>query len=150
MLNATELNNVITAASAAIAMIENPITVISDDDVAKYISDLSSTDEKISIIGVLPSFSISGPDEDNYKHNNQLMIFLVKKHDTKSGQAEFLKVYDTAGAALLKFQEWLFEKRDEFPCQQFFKDLDLNSIHADPVRDYHGLYGYMIQFEVNN
>lgn len=150
MLNATELNNIITAAAAELEMLENPITVISDEDVSKHIRNLSSTDQKISIIGVLPSFSLEAQDEDNFEHNNPLMIFLVKKHDINSGQDKFLKVYDDAGAAVLAFQEWIFKKRDQFPCPEFFKDIDLNSLHGDPVRDYHGLYGYMLQFEVNN
>lgn len=76
------------------------------------------------------------------------MIFLVKRSDRRAGQADFLSIFDNAGAAVKAFLEWIFEKRDEFPCKQFFQDIDLNTIAVDPVRDYHQLNGYMLNFEI--
>lgn len=149
MLNATELNNFLTAAKDDLPEIFNAFTVVSDDDMAHFVRDsLKVNDPGVSIIGVLPSFNVQALDEDNMTDLNNLMIFLVKRSDRRAGQADFLSIFDNAGAAVKAFLDWIFEKREQFPCKQFFKDIDLNTIAVDPVRDYHSLNGYIINFEI--
>lgn len=146
MLNASKLRNFLDAAQAAVPVITKNIPVLNDEDVSKDTREISANDGLI-LIGVLPSFKLDYKNEDNYKHNNMLMVFIVKKYDTKSGKDAMWELFDEAGAAVLKFEEYLFKEKSSFPCR---KEIKLETLNADPVRDYFGLFGYMMQFELKN
>ena len=150
MLNASKLKSFVEAAQAAIPAIKQSFRVVSDDDVAKFTRDVKTSDDEVVIIGILPSFGLNYKNEDNYNHSNNLMIFLVKKFDINEGNDAFLDCYDETGAVVLGFENWLFKESQKFPCPDLFKEIKFQSFNADPVRDYHGFFGWMIQFELNN
>ena len=150
MLNASKLKNFLVAAQGAIPAIKQTIRVVSDDDVANFTRDILTSDEEVVLIGILPSFGLNFKNEDNYNHSNKLMLFIVKKFDINEGNDAFLDIYDETSAIVLEFQKWLFEESREFPCPPLFKDIRFQTFDADPVRDYHGFFGYMVQFELNN
>lgn len=150
MLNATKLREFLDAAKTAIPEIKQTIPVISDDDVALRTRDIKTSDNEVVLVGVLPSYGLNFRDSDNYYHNNKMMLFLVKKFDTRKGYDAFLNIYDETGPLVLKLEEWLFAEAEKFPCNPIFKQIDFRTFTPDPVRDYHGFYGYMINFDLNN
>lgn len=150
MLNASKLKTFLLAAQTALPVIKKTIPVVSDDDVANFTRDIKTSDNEVVLVGVLPSYGLDFQNEDNYKHRNRMMLFVVKKFDIKKGNEAFLDVYDETGAVVLKLEEWLFAESEKFPCSPIFKDIDFRTFTPDPVRDYHGFFGYMINFELNN
>ena len=150
MLNASKLKDFLDAAQAAIPAVKQTIRVVSDKDVSDFTGDILTSDEEVVLIGILPSFGLNFKDKDNYNHNNKLMIFIVKKFDITEGNDAFLDIYDETSAIVLEFQKWLFQESSKFPCPPLFKDIRFQTLDADPVRDYFGFFGYMIQFELNN
>lgn len=137
-------------AKTAIPSICHAIRVVSDDDVADFTRDILASDDEVVLFGVLPSFGLDFKNEDNYNHSNKLMLFLVKKFDKKEGNDAFLDIYDQIGEVVLEFEEWMFKESQKFPKPPLFKDIKFRTFNADPVRDYHGFFGYMMQFELNN
>ena len=79
-----------------------------------------------------------------------MQLFIVKKYDTKSGQAELMQLFDDVAAVVLKFQAWMFAQSEIFPCQPIFKDIHFATFVADPVSNYFGFCGYMINFDLKN
>lgn len=123
-------------------------TVVSDDDVAKFTRDIKTSDNELVLVGVLPSMSLDFSNTDQYRHENRMQLFIVKKFDTKDGEDAFLELYDETAATVLKFQKWLIEEHQKFKCNPIFKEIDFRTFKADPVRNYHDLYGYMINFNL--
>ena len=150
MLNATKLREFLAAAKTALPEIKQTIPVISDDDVANFTRDIKTSDNEVVLVGVLPSYGLDFRDRDNYYHKNRMMLFVVKKFDIKKGNDAFLDIYDETGAIVLKLEEWLFAEAEKFPCNPIFKQIDFRTFSPDPVRDYHGFFGYMINFDLNN
>lgn len=148
MLNATNLKAFLEAAKSAIPAIGNTIPVVSDNDVGDFSRDLKASDTQVTIIGVLPSIGLDFKDKDNYRHSNKLLLFLVRKHDIRSGNDAFLSVYDQAAAAVLALEDFMFLESQKFPCNPIFKEINFPTFAADPVRDYFGLNGYMITLEL--
>lgn len=150
MLNAAELKNFLEQANAAVDLIEDTRVLVSDTDVTLFTRDILISEGKTILMGVLPSYGLAYRDVDNYRHNNKLLLFIVKKFDLKEGYEAFLDIYTQTAPVVLKFEAWLFKKSREFPREPFFKAIQFSTFSADPVRDYHGFFGYMIQFDLNN
>lgn len=150
MLNATKLKDFLEGAQAAIPVIKSNYRVIQDEDVSKFASEVSSADANIVIIGVLPSFAIDIVNKDNYSQRNKMQVFLVQKHDIKGGQEKLMKLYDDTGEAVIKLQAWMLAESDKFPCKELFKDIYFETFNADPIGNYFGFCGYMVQFDLKN
>ena len=148
MLSASKLKEFLEAAKAGVPDIKNTIPVVSDDDVANFTKEVKSSDPGVVIVGVLPSFGLDFQNIDNYRHANKMIFFLLKKMDPKAGNEGFLELFDTTGAAVMEFEKWLFKTSQIFPCPGLFKEIEFRSFHADPVRDYYNLCGYMISFDL--
>ena len=148
MLNASKIKEFQEQAQAAIPTIQQNFTVVSDDDMALFTREVKSSDNQVVLVGVLPSYGLKFNDKDNYQHSNKMMFFVVKKFDIKKSNEEFLAVYDQTAAVVLKLEKWLFQESEKFPCNPLFKEIDFRSFSPDPVRDYHGFNGYMINFEL--
>ena len=136
------------AAKGGVPAIKNTFRVVGDADVAKFAGDIKSSEPGVVLVGILPSFGLSFSNTDNYRHNNKMMFFVVKKMDAKGGNEGFLDLFDETGEAVMEFEKWLFEQSQKFPCPAIFKDIDFRSLNADPVRDYYNLCGYMITFDL--
>lgn len=148
MLNATNLNNLLTALQTAIPEIDNIFAVVSDDDVANYAREIGEAE--INLIGVLPSFTMNGRDEDALRHNNRMLLFVVIKQALREGESGFLSLFDTSGAVTIKILSQLKVFKTQFPQDCLYKDINLTGIVVDPVREYHNMSGYMIDFDLLN
>ncbi len=146
MLNASKLKTFLQDALVAVPDIKKFYRVVSDEDMASETRDVSINDG-IFLVGVLPSFGIKAKNEDNWKHNNRLQLFFVKKFSSRD--EDLMDLYDETGAVVLKFQAWLLKEHSTFPKKCIFKDIDFSSFNADPVRDYNSSNGYMVTFELN-
>lgn len=148
MLSASDLKNFQEAAKQAISEITRNITVVSDNDVANFTRDIKSRDNELVLVGVLPSMQLNYRDEDDHIDNNKMLLFLVRKFDLRESNEDFLAVYDETGAAVKKMVDWLIKENQRFNCSSIFRQIDFRTFSADPVRDYHNLFGYMISFDL--
>lgn len=146
MLNASKLKSFLQDALVAVPEIKKYFPVVSDEDMASETRDVS-TNDGIFLVGVLPSFGPVAKNEDNWKYNNRLILFFVKKFSPRD--EDLMDVYDETGAVVLKFHGWLLKEYSAFPKKCIFKDIDFSSFNADPVRDYNNSFGYMVTFELN-
>lgn len=150
MLNASKLKIFLEAAKAGVPEIKELFRVIQDEDVAKFATGVTSADGNIVLIGVLPSFNLDFKNIDNHSHKNKMQFFIVKKYDSKSGQEELMQLFDDTAAVVLKFEAWMFLESEKFPCPAIFKDIHFATFNADPVSNYFGFCGYMINFDLKN
>lgn len=148
MLNANKLKEFLEAAKQGVPEIKAVHRVAGDKDVADYASDIKSSDPGVVLVGVLPSFGLDFKDFDNYQHGNKMMLFMLKKMDTRGGNEALMDLFDETGASVMDFEKWLFKHAQKFPCPEIFKEIEFRSFHADPVRDYYSLCGYVISFDL--
>ena len=148
MLSASKLRDFLEAAEAGIPAIKKTIRVVSDDDVSNFSKDVKSSDPGVILVGILPSFGLSFNNEDNYRHQNKMMFFILKKMNIRNGNEDFLQLFDETGDVVMAFEKWMFTESQRFPCSALFKEIDFRSFNADPVRDYYSLCGYMINFDL--
>lgn len=77
MLTINNLREFLAEIKAAIPKIKTVHLVVDDSQFIKVLSDVSVNDNFI-LIGIVPQFPLNG-NEDQYKWNNQLQFFLLKK-----------------------------------------------------------------------
>lgn len=148
MLSASKLKEFLEAAKTEIPVVKSTFRVVGDDDVSNFSKDVKSSDPGVVLVGILPSFGLNFQNLDNYGHDNKMMFFILKKMDTRGGNEGFLSLFDETGDAVMDFEKWLFERSQKFPCPAIFKEIDFRSFHADPVRDYYSLCGYVVSFDL--
>jgi len=148
MLNASKLKSFLELALANVPEIKQSFRVIQDEDVAKFTRAVTSSGGNIVIVGVLPSMGLDFQNLDNFRHNNKMQLFILQKYDTTSGEEALMQLFDDIAAVVLKFEAWMFLESDKFPCPPIFKEIKFETFTADPVSNYFGFCGYMIQFQL--
>lgn len=148
MITEEKLDKIHSLAKAGIPEIniKHTFTLVSDDDVALFTQDVGI--EELCLFGVLPSFGLDYRNNDDFKHKNKMIFFLVKKFDIKEGYEAFRALYNETAGYVLKFEKWIFKENEKFQGDCLFKDIDFRTFDADPVRDYKGFYGYMMHFNL--
>jgi hypothetical protein len=148
MLNASKLKSFLELAKQNVPELKQTFRVIQDEDVANFTREVTSSGGNIVLIGVLPSVALDFKNLDNFRHRNKMQFFILKKYDVKGSEEDLMQLFDDTAAVVLKFEAWMFLESDKFPCPPIFKSIKFETFSADPVSNYFGFCGYMIQFDL--
>lgn len=148
MLNVTDLNNYLEECKNEIEFFNKIQLLVDDDEFGKFSRDISKDVDKVVLIGVIPSISGAGADEDNVKANNRLMFYAVQKEDSRQLHANYITGFqicqDAVRALFAKFlaDHLNFDKR----CMA--NNFDFNKFNIDPVRNYHQTNGWVLEINL--
>ena len=124
--------------------------IIDDSELALVLKERSEEDNTF-LISVMPSFVVSG-QEDNSKWKNLLQFFILDKtdyseHDRDAFRNIFVTTQIKAQALVFKLLE---DKSNAYgPLCGFLNMLDENSIRVDPVWKMNGCNGWTIEINLD-
>ncbi|TXE18631.1 hypothetical protein ES692_06190 [Psychroserpens burtonensis] len=127
------------------ANLEKAIIVAIDDEVAGLIEDLTNSGNQCTLITVIPTHDSAIRDEDNKAMKNNLLFFIVKKTDSKAGNAQKLAnfvICQNEIEDLLKHIIGLIDAQGE-DC--LFKNIDYGSAPIIPIPNYFNQNGYLLE-----
>lgn len=145
MLPINDLINFAETHKDARANLEEKIVVASDDEVASLIQDLSNSGNLCTLITVVPSHDPTLPDEDTRQAMDRLLFFVVKKHDTTSGNTSKLNNFAICQDEIKALLNKILDYKDNPIGNCLFADVDYSSISITPVSNYFNQNGYLLQ-----
>ncbi|KAB8156140.1 hypothetical protein EZY14_002675 [Kordia sp. TARA_039_SRF] len=125
--------------------LENAIIVASDDRANDLYKNTANAKDNCTIIGVIPSHNPKATDEDNVTTNNNIAIMVVKKLDSKAGNAVEINNF-----ALCQLEiKYIIQKLKQYINSQEdcnWKNTLLNTISVAPLSNYCNANGYVLEF----
>lgn len=129
--------------------IENYELVSSDDEFGQLYKDVINTGNNCTMVVLIPTHSPNIKSEDNAKMKNNLTFMIVKKTDSKAGNAAQNDVFALCQLEVLALVKKIIALHHNFGINCIFRDIDLNSPNIVPVRDYFKANGYMLDISTN-
>lgn len=118
-----------------------------DDSMLANKTSILKKEDNIILVGVLPNYSTSGKNSDNYVETPVTQLLFLEKSDySDMTDDQFWELFQRTYTIMKKVKNWLIEKIED-GCFESIRFLDLNSLDGSAVWKKAECNGYSLDIE---
>lgn len=123
------------------------VAVVShESDLADRIKSYAESD--IILVSIIPSSDSMAPDPDNITEHNQLLVYILKKIDSRSETPNsFINDMEETQDIMTVLKKLIQEDKSDESCG-IFRFANMSGMHTDPEYNYLGCNGWSVSFKV--
>lgn len=151
MIDVSRLYEWLIETKSTITEINLVDVVLDESELANVVGGVAPKDNYITV-GIIPEFDTSPTtNEDAIKHNNYLMFMVLKKLDYSGfkNRDERIQFWNDSQQIMKKLEAALISSKTDGDdiCPEF-RDLDLTSIHIEPVWKFVQCNGWLMTLTI--